>query len=85
MPRVDLRKSLSRGWSTAIKAGLGKLTLSLPLRQWMNLAMNDLGATVLPITVEYADLQAKLPMHPGDPFDRLLVAQAQGDNYPITN
>lgn len=63
-------------WEVGIKAGLGKLSLSLPYRQWMAQAMADLGVGVLPITVEYADVQAGLPAHHGDPFDRLLVAQA---------
>ena len=79
-PVNDLLLRAGTIWEIAIKVGLGKLTLSLPFRQWMNQAMNDLGATVLPITVEYADLQANLPMHHGDPFDRLLVAQARVDN-----
>jgi PIN domain nuclease of toxin-antitoxin system len=39
-------------------------------------AMADLGATLLPITVEHADQQSRLPNHHGDPFDRLLIAQA---------
>ena len=51
--------------------------------QWMNQAIADLGATLLPITVEYADVQARLPLHPRDPFDRLLIAQAQVDNVPL--
>ena len=41
----------------------------------MNQALADVGAIVLPITIEYADAQASLPPHHGDPFDRLLVAQ----------
>ena len=56
---------------------LGMLSLSLPFRQWMQHAMEDLDLTVLPITVDHADLQSRLPLHHRDPFDRLLVAQAQ--------
>jgi len=63
-------------WEIAIKTGLGKLTLSVPYRDWMNRAIADLGATLLPITVEYADMQATLPGHHRDPFDRMLIAQA---------
>jgi PIN domain nuclease of toxin-antitoxin system len=39
--------------------------------------------TVLPITVEYADVQAALPRHHGDPFDRLLIAQALVENVAM--
>ena len=31
---------------------------------------------LLPITARHADQVGRLPMHHGDPFDRLLVAQA---------
>jgi PIN domain nuclease of toxin-antitoxin system len=84
-PANDLLQSAGTIWEVAIKVGLGKLTLSPPFRQWVNQAMNDLGATVLPITVEYTDLQANLPMHHGDPFDRLLVAQARVDNVSLVS
>lgn len=51
----------------------------------MDQAISDLGASILPITVEYADVQASLPKHHGDPFDRLLVAQAQVDNAHLVS
>ena len=72
----ELLVSAATIWEVAIKVGLGKLALSMPYRQWMWQAIRDTGASVLPITVEYADVQASLPRHHGDPFDRLLVAQA---------
>jgi len=70
-------------WEISIKAGLGKLALSLPFRQWMERAIADLGLAILPMTVEYADRQATLPHHHRDPFDRFLVAQALTDAIPI--
>jgi hypothetical protein len=41
--------------------------------------------SVLPITVEYADVQASLPRHHGDPFDRLLIAQSQVENVHLVS
>jgi len=82
-PANDLLLSAATVWEIAIKVGLGKLTLSLPFRQWMNQAIADLGLRLLPITVEYADVQAGLPRHHGDPFDRLLVAQAIVEDVPV--
>ena len=70
-------------WEIAIKVGLNKLSLSMPYREWMHKAIADLGLTLLPITVEYADIQAGLPKHHGDPFDRLLAAQAQVEKIPL--
>lgn len=72
----DVLISAATIWEIAIKTRLGKLTLSVPYRDWMNRAIADLSATLLPITVEYADMQATLPGHHRDPFDRMLIAQA---------
>jgi PIN domain nuclease of toxin-antitoxin system len=84
-PGNDLLLSAGTIWEIAIKVGLGKLSLSMPYRQWMNQAITDLGMTVLPITVEYADVQGNLPKHHGDSFDRLLVAQAQMENMALVS
>jgi PIN domain nuclease of toxin-antitoxin system len=72
-------------WELAIKTGLGKLTLSMPYRQWMEGAIVDLNAAVLPITVQYADVQATLPRIHGDPFDRMLVAQSQAEQIALVS
>jgi PIN domain nuclease of toxin-antitoxin system len=82
-PANDLLLSAATVWEIGIKVGLGKLTLSLPYRQWMNQAIADLGLWLLPITVQYADVQAGLPRHHGDPFDRLLVAQAMVERVAV--
>jgi PIN domain nuclease of toxin-antitoxin system len=75
-PANDLTVSAATVWELAIKVGLGKLTLSQPYLSWMNRALADLGASILPITVESADAMSALPSHHRDPFDRLLIAQA---------
>ncbi|HKB01798.1 MAG TPA: type II toxin-antitoxin system VapC family toxin [Gemmataceae bacterium] len=82
-PANELLVSAATIWEIAIKVGLGKLVLTLPYRQWMNRAIADLGLTLLPITVAYADAQAGLPRHHGDPFDRLLAAQALTEGISI--
>ena len=84
-PNNDLLLSAATIWEIAIKVGLKKLSLSMPYKQWITKAMDDLGMTVLPITVEYADAQAGLPSHHRDPFDRLLVAQAQVENMALVS
>jgi PIN domain nuclease of toxin-antitoxin system len=81
----DLLLSAATIWEIAIKVGLNKLSLSMPYRQWMDKAISDLGLTLLPVTVEYADVQAGLPRHHGDPFDRLLAAQAQVENISLVS
>lgn len=72
----ELMLSAATIWEIAIKAGLRKLSLSMPYEDWMSAVISQLALTVLPITLEYAGAQAVLPFHHRDPFDRLLVAQA---------
>ena len=79
----DLLLSAGTIWEIGLKVGLKKLSLSIPYREWMNKAIADLGLTLLPISVEYADVQAGLPRRHGDPFDRLLAAQARVENIPL--
>jgi PIN domain nuclease of toxin-antitoxin system len=82
-PANDLLLSAATIWEMAIKVGLGKLSLTVPFRQWMTRAIADLGLTIVPITVEYADVQAGLPDHHRDPFDRLIIAQALKDGVAV--
>jgi len=65
-------------WEVAIKRELGKLDAPT------NLFDQLLGAGVelLPISPRHADRVATLPLHHRDPFDRLLIAQA--DCYRLT-
>lgn len=81
----ELLLSAGSIWEIAIKIGLGKLVLTQPYLLWMSQALSDLGITVLPITVEYSDAQARLPRHHSDPFDRLIVAQALVEGVPIVS
>lgn len=79
----ELLLSVATLWEIAIKVGLGKLSLGLPYRDWMNRTITDLSLVLLPITIDYADRQATLPLHHRDPFDRLVIAQAIIESVPI--
>jgi PIN domain nuclease of toxin-antitoxin system len=48
-PANDLLVSAATIWELAIKAAIGKLSLSQPYRLWMNKAMSDLRASLLPV------------------------------------
>ena len=56
-----------------IKRQLGKLTMP----DGMGDALKTSGFLQLPISVDHAERAPKLPSHHRDPFDRMLVAQAQ--------
>lgn len=70
-------------WEIAIKISLGKLTLSESFDVLIpeQLAVN--GIELLDISVNHAALVANLPFHHRDPFDRLLVAQAQVEQMAV--
>lgn len=84
-PRTVLLVSAATVWEISIKFALGKLSLSGPYLPWMHRVLAGLNAAVLPITPEYAAVQATLPLHHRDPFDRLLVAQALAENVPLVS
>jgi PIN domain nuclease of toxin-antitoxin system len=84
-PANELVVSAGTIWELSIKVGLGKLSLSLPFRTWIEKALVDLGLVVSPITLEVAERQMALPFHHRDPFDRLLVAQCLLEAIPIVS
>ena len=84
-PSNDLVISAATIWEAAIKVGLGKLSLSQPYRNWMSRALGDLGAAILPITVDHADVLVGLPQHHRDPFDRLIIAQSLVEGIAIVS
>ncbi len=63
-------------WELAIKHSIGKLRTSKPLMPEINALLERHDITVLPITGAVALCVADLPLHHRDPFDRLIVAQA---------
>ena len=78
--RADLvYVSLASAWEVAIKIGAGKLRLPAPFEEGVRAS----GFTPLPITFAHTETVARLPRHHGDPFDRMLVAQAQVDGLTL--
>jgi PIN domain nuclease of toxin-antitoxin system len=74
---TDLLLSAVVPWEIAIKWRSGKLTLPEHPRNWVQRLSREFGTQSLPITQSHVTEVADLPDHHRDPFDRLLVAQAQ--------
>jgi PIN domain nuclease of toxin-antitoxin system len=74
--------SAAIAWELAIKVALGKLD-ALPLVINLAAYLIEEGFMELPITIQHATRAGLLPLHHRDPFDRLLVAQAQDLGIPI--
>jgi len=78
----DVLVSAAVAWELAIKSAIAKLdALSLTLDLSRLLAED--GFSELPIGISQATRAGLLPLHHRDPFDRLIVAQAQDLNIPI--
>ena len=66
-------------WEIAIKQAIGKLTAPADLPE----RVRDSGFTELPITAQHAIVAGRVtPIH-NDPFDRMLVAQAQCESLRL--
>lgn len=76
-PGNDVYVSAAAAWEIAIKFGLGKITLPLKPDSWVPSRIAGLGFKPLPVRVEHALAVLSLPKHHDDPFDRVIVAQAQ--------
>lgn len=77
--------SVATCWEIAIKAGLGKLKLGEPSATYIPAALARTGFELLPISIAHATGVESLPLHHRDPFDRLLVAQAIAEQFPIVS
>ena len=71
-PDSAIAVSAVTAWEIAIKAALGKLAVPDRLTQ----QLREEGFDELPVTVEDGLAAGALPRHHGDPFDRMLIAQA---------
>ena len=70
-------------WEISIKAGIGRLEMADEPETWVPRLQAEWGVRSLPITFEHAGAVRRLPMHHNDPFDRMLVAQAQCEDLTI--
>jgi PIN domain nuclease of toxin-antitoxin system len=75
--------SAASAWEIAIKYSVGKLRLPEPPARYVPACLDRLHIGALSIEPAHALHVATLPMHHRDPFDRVLIAQAQIENLPI--
>ena len=73
--RNEIFVSVVSGWEIAIKRALGKAEAPDDLEA----GIREQGFTPLLITFHQAERAGVLPPHHRDPFDRILIAQAQAE------
>ncbi len=79
----ELFLSAASGWEMAIKAALGKLSSPGDFKSFILEQLHVNGIDSLPVEMPHALYVSTLPAIHRDPFDRLLIAQAQLENLPI--
>jgi PIN domain nuclease of toxin-antitoxin system len=82
-PESELHLSAASAWEIAIKHALGKLRLPVTPAEYLRTRMARTRTIPLPIRHEHALRVGELPLHHRDPFDRILVAQAQLEGLRI--
>lgn len=76
--------SIATYWEIAIKHSLGRLNLDTELENIFRI-IEKTGFEILPITTNQILINAGLPHHHQDPFDRIIVAQAIHDDLKIVS
>ena len=72
-------------WEIQIKNQLGKLELDLPLNELIEQQCLNNGLQILAIEPAHIYQLQALPFHHNDPFDRLILAQAQVENLQLVS
>ena len=78
----DVYASLASAWEISIKVALGKLGFDA---QGLAQALPAAGVETLGIGLQHTARVAELPRHHGDPFDRMLVAQAMCESMTLVS
>ncbi|MBD94955.1 MAG: PIN domain nuclease [Acidobacteria bacterium] len=79
---AEIHLSAASVWEMAIKASLGRLTLPLSVSEFVADKLGT-GMRVLSVDWQHGAAVERLPFHHRDPFDRVLVAQAQVERLAI--
>jgi len=75
--------SAASAWEIAIKTGLGRLQLPADPEIFISEQLELNAIEALPVRIGHALHVYQLPSYHRDPFDRLLIAQAQLEKLPI--
>lgn len=81
----DCFLSMATAWELGIKASLGKLTLDRAAARFFEEEAISNRFSILAIQLRHIGKVEQLPHHHGDPFDRLLVAQASTESLAVVS
>jgi PIN domain nuclease of toxin-antitoxin system len=82
-PANEVFLSGVNAWEAAILAFLGRVSLGAPVADLVARTLSETDVEPLPIELGHAARLEHLPFHHRDPFDRMLVAQAQAEGLTV--
>jgi len=72
-------------WEMAIKVSIRKLSFSQKVVDFVSAQVQKDDIQLLPIELSHIALVETMALHHKDPFDRLLIAQAQAENLILVS
>src|SRR5205814_9851389 len=84
-PTNTLVLSVVSAWEITIKLQLGKLKLALPIADVIASQQQFNQFEILPVNLSHVLALEDLPGHHQDPFDRLLIAQANVEDLVLVS
>jgi PIN domain nuclease of toxin-antitoxin system len=81
----SLHLSIASLWEMTIKMTLGKLQLGMSIDLIVESYLLPTGIEILPIHLNHLLVLRELPLHHRDPFDRLLISQAQAEKLTLVS
>lgn len=80
---ADIYLSVASSWEVAIKTQLGKFQLPEEPVRYVPKRLTEQGIHPLAIRLDHSLKVCDLPLHHGDPFDRLIISQAIVENMTV--
>ncbi len=72
-------------WEITIKVSIGKLYMPKPVSNFLLDQLRLNGIDLLEISPEHVFGLEELPLHHGDPFDRLIISQCSIEKIPVVS
>jgi PIN domain nuclease of toxin-antitoxin system len=82
-PAVEVYLSIASVWEMQIKLSTRKLRFNRPLPEIITAHHERNRVSILGLKLDHVWALERLPTHHGDPFDRLLVAQAMHEQLAL--
>jgi PIN domain nuclease of toxin-antitoxin system len=79
----EIRLSVVSPWEMVLKSALGRLVLHRPVEDICRELEREFASQSLAVTLAHVLEVGRLAPHHGDPFDRLLIAQARVEGLTI--